>query len=201
MVKGLKKMKPILFSTEMVKAILDGRKTQTRRVINPQPLHNIDEPLFNCGYGFVSTAQNYYSNRRSKQEVIYPKYQINSILWVRETWLKADDGYYYRADESVLSKELRTAYGFKWKPSIFMPREAARIFLKVINVRVERVQDISADDCFAEGMAGEYDGSSLCPELREFRELWDKINAIRGYGWKDNPWVWVYEFEQIESPK
>jgi len=193
------KLKPILFSTEMVKAILDGRKQQSRRVINPQPCDtSAGFDVFNANIKklqFIFECLCHDTVLR-----VTPKYQVGDIIWVRETWLMADDGYYYKADESRLSKELRMAYGYKWKPSIFMPREAARIFLKVTNVRCERLQDISADDCFAEGMAGEYDGSCLCPELREFQELWDKINTKRGYGWDVNPWVWIYNFERIEKP-
>lgn len=171
-------MKPIIFSAPMVKAILDGRKTQTRRVIKVD-----DAP-----------------------ENKLPRYEAGDILWVRETWLKADDGYYYKADIKVPSESenLRKTYGYKWRPSIFMPREAARIFLRVTNVRVERVQEITVDDCRLEGcccsdclQTGPHSPDCKCDTL--FYNTWNDINAKRGYGWDTNPWVWVYEFEKFNK--
>ena len=137
-------MKPILFNTEMVKAILEGRKTVIRRVVKPQPKQPI--PL-----GFV------VSSTDSKNEGCFgwgkdkcggiidyakPPYRIGDILYVRETWVKADDGYFYRANATPISEEVRKDFGYKWKPSIHMPKIAARIFLKVTNVRVERLQNM-----------------------------------------------------------
>lgn len=133
------KERPILFSTEMVRAILEGRKTQTRRVIKPQPNDIRESPFVKSG---IETIHGYE---------IKPKYEPGDRLWVRETWHQhsSDDDFctgeiHYRATEICV--------GTKWIPSIFMPRWASRITLEVTNVRVERVQDISEDDAIAEGI-------------------------------------------------
>lgn len=185
--------KPIIFSAEMVRAILDGRKTQTRRVIkgvhSSAPFgewNNPDEFLASCPYG-----------------------QQFDYLWVRESF--GDGGvregedvkYVYRADSNGLPFD-------KWKPSIHMPRQASRITLEITNIRVERVQDISEDDAKAEGCLGyeiktEHAGHIGYPETYkawrlpqvQFQDLWDSINAKRGYGWDANPLVWVIEFEKV----
>lgn len=182
-------MKPILFSTEMVRAILDGRKTQTRRVINPQYAEKSDgtrEPLDKyAADGILAECG---------------KYVRGDILWVRESFCPRyfDDGRpAYKADYDggrigdVVPEP-------KWKPSIHMPRTAARLFLRVTDVRAERVQDISYDDgaIWAEGIPATHDRNS---EIRHFIELWDSLNARRGFGWDANPWVWVYEFERISK--
>jgi hypothetical protein len=194
-------MKPILFSAEMVRAIQDLRKTQTRRIVKPQPSSGIRKSVF------VKSGLEDGHGREIK-----PRYQPGDILWVRETWLKADDGYCYKADIEVPSEseDLRKAYGYKWRPSIFMPREAARIFLRVTNVRVERLHDITENDARNEGVKDPYDYQEPSyydqPRVRgmeinksAFVGLWDSLNAKRGYGWDTNPWVWVYEFEKISK--
>jgi hypothetical protein len=181
-------MKPILFSTSMVQAILDGRKTQTRRVVNPQPdrfFEVCDTPgnyhLYDVEWGLGR---------------IYPKYQVGDILWVRETWSKDENGeYVYRANYGTTEDDSFPPSMFKWRPSIHMPREAARIFLRVTNVRVERVQDITAHDAIREGMESEIPFDTV----DEFKELWNNLNAKRGYGWDTNPWVWVVKFERISK--
>ncbi len=152
-------MKPILFSTPMVQAILDGRKTMTRRIRKPLTL---------------------------------TPYKPGDILWVRETWYQHYDGSYaYRA-----SAPENTG----WKPSIFMPHEAARIFLRVTDVRAERVQDITEEDAKAEGcMPTILDGVVFISAKGEFHAIWDNLNAKRGFGWDANPWVWVISFEQISE--
>ncbi len=144
-----------------------------------------------------------------------PKYVKGDILWVRETWQDSQCfdynmvGYQYRADKPAETHARE--YNIRWKPSIFMPKEAARIFLKVTNVRAERLQDISEDDACAEGVKIDDEGM-LCwdyltnnwlthndvPE-ESFRTLWQSINGRES--WEANPWVWVYEFQQIEKPK
>ena len=194
--------KPIIFSTSMVKAILDGRKTQTRRVVKPQPTLNI--PLGFCtgatdgknigkfGFGLCGDGGQikYYK----------PKYQVGDILWVRETWKPSpyDDGVYaYKANG--LPEPAGCQY-LNWRPSIHMPRAAARIFLRVTDVRVERLQDISETDAKAEGITVVTNNSGLM-YCRKFRDLWDKINGKRdkgAYKWDSNPWVWVIEFEPFE---
>ena len=147
--------------------------------------------------------------------------QDGDILWVRETWYKnyphKYGRYWYRADGEKI--DMPTIYGgtviygkddgLKWRPSIFMPREAARIFLRVTNVRVERLQDISEEDARAEGCITFHykTGDGKFEDVLEFDltardafcELWQRLNLKRGYGWETNPWVWVIEFEKISK--
>jgi len=159
-------VKPILFNTDMVKAILDGKKTVTRRLVKPQlPDNTIEireiDPL---GYLFFQTSDSYLGGYRNRKA----PYKSGDILYVRETWCYGaetieclldknikDDSYYYRADGNI--SELT-----KWHPSIHMPKEAARIFLKVTNVRVERLQDITEEQAIKEGVTKLYD--YLSPE-------------------------------------
>ncbi|MCM1364685.1 MAG: hypothetical protein NC122_06210 [Faecalibacterium sp.] len=178
----LKQAKPILFNTEMVRAILDGRKTQTRRVAKPQrDPYEIDDILYvretwNKGYIEISDAE--CSNECWFEEI--NKYD--------NEYFQAIAKYFYRSD--YLDGECNLL-GFTWKPSIHMPKEAARIFLRVTGVRIERLQDIDDVGVVAEGMnIGD-----------PFDDLWNstiKKKDLPLYGWKANPWVWVYEFERIE---
>lgn len=224
-------IKPILFNTEMVQAILDGRKNCTRRMVKPQPDEKHTYPL-----GFVTDST-------EKKEVGYfgfgineyggsikyanPQYQPGDILYVRETWERFEcwncDGdergncpkepkksvldktcgcYMYRATDEISGDA-------KWHPSIHMPKEAARIWLKVTNVRVEQLQDITEDGAEAEGVIdnrgfihspeNEYDRIYTARE--HFIEIWDrtiKKSDLDSYGWDANPWVWVIEFERCE---
>lgn len=201
---------PILFNTEMVRAILDGRKSCTRRVIKPQPDEKHTYPL-----GFVTDstekkevgcfgfAANKYGG--SIQYVKPPyRYAPGDILYVRETW--CDDRqfthastpgrYFYKASESG---------NFKWHPSIHMPKEAARIWLKVTNVRVERLQDITSEQISREGVEVEYPHVLNGEEKRyAFSTLWNstiKKSDLDRYGWDASPWVWVIEFERCEKPE
>lgn len=189
------KERPIIFSTEMVRAILEGRKTQTRR-IKKGKFNYVD---VECPYG-----------------------KIGDRLWVRESFAntllydgneKAD--YYYKADKSEGFHELRNRG--QWKPSIYMPREASRITLEITNIRVERLQSIGEIDAKQEGvkvpvspdgkylvaLTGKYPTCNYFkPEKKnyfqaEFASLWDSINAKKGFGWDKNPWVWVIEFTKI----
>jgi hypothetical protein len=193
-------IKPILFNTEMVRAILDGRKTCTRRLVKPQPDEKHTFPL-----GFVTDstekkevgcfgfAANEYGG--SIQYVKPPyRYAPGDILYVRETWKKAPNGYYYYEDW----QRDDIADVTKWKPSIHMPKEAARIWLKVTNVRVERLQDMTDDDAEAEGCF-DYTSTAL-----GFPDVWDstiKKSDLDRYGWDASPWVWVIEFERCEKPE
>lgn len=187
------KERPILFSTKMVKAILEGRKTQTRRVIKPQPNDIRESPFVKSG---IETTHGYE---------IKLKHEPGDRLWVRETWNVLDSDGCKPSDispikERAIYKANGDEYPF-WRPSIFMPRWASRIALEVVNVRVERVQDISEEDAMHEGatpLLVDPDGGS-CPYCEGFRALWDSINAKRGYGWDANPWVWVVEFEEHKN--
>lgn len=195
--------KPILFNTEEVKAILDGRKTMTRRAIKPQTVtHNGPD-------GQVTTSLDDFMYRNKKDFELLcaasAPYQPGDILWVRETWLKADDGYYYKADIKVPSESenLRKTYGYKWRPSIHMPREAARLFLRVKGVGVERLQDITEEDAEKKGVKAYGPNNCSGTSARiAFAELWDstiKKQDIDRYGWAANPWVWVIEFEKVDK--
>lgn len=220
----LKAGKPILFNTEMVKAILDGRKTCTRRVI--KKWSDYDETI-PCKTGFWKEFNerdgityikdyNFSSSWWPEKEYIKRKspYQVGDILYVRETFCEVpyeyehipmENGHItvpkiaYRADSKI-------DYTGIWKPSIHMPKELARIFLKVTNVRVERLQDMSIQDMINEGVkASDITTNRGVIEYRvvnRFEELWDstvKKKDLDKYGFGANPWVWVIEFERVEA--
>ena len=198
------KERPILFSGPMVRAILDGRKTQTRRVVKPQPPHD---------FGPWNNAT---TRSGGNEDFGCPFGRLGDRLWVRETFFIDDyryfrcalpknrpsdvdyRNYYFRADgeccEQVPECECASV-GSPWKPSIHMPRWACRLLLDVKSVRVERLQEINGIDALAEGITRE-DG--VAP-WRLFKRLWDSINEKRGYGWGTNPWVWVIEFQFVED--
>lgn len=217
-------IKPILFNTEMVRAILDGRKTCTRRVIKPQPNEKHTFP-----FGFVTDSTEkkvvgYFGFGIDEYggSIQYAKlqYHTDDILYVRETWKKAPNGYYYYEDW----QRNDIADVTKWKPSIHMPKEVARIWLKVTNVRVERLQEMKPVDVIKEGAYpdcwdclntygesgsqccyGTEEQCSQCDEvMMEWEKLWNstiKKADIDRYGWDANPWVWVIEFERCEKPE
>lgn len=221
-------VKPILFNTEMVRAILDGRKSCTRRLAKPQPDEKHTYPL-----GFVTDST-------EKKEVgcfgfgideyggsiqyAKPPYQPGDILYVRETWcglpvneaghMRGHTIYYYKADGELRPEGWRGT----WHPSIHMPKKAARIWLKVTDVRVERLQEITEDGAKAEGakqcyeqintienkpvtyLAEDYKGYYVLG----FKSVWNstiKKADLDCYGWDANPWVWVIEFERCEKPE
>lgn len=193
-------IKPILFNTEMVRAILDGRKTCTRRIAK-------DGIPDDAMWGYTAFTPKGYISCRGVYADGYGEgffklpYQPGDILYVRETWghpisLNSDKQYVFRADKIAES-------GFKndshiWHPSIHMPKKAARIWLNVTNVRVERLQDMTDDDAEAEGCF-DYTSTAL-----GFPDVWDstiKKSNLDSYGWDANPWVWVIEFERCEKPK
>lgn len=209
--------KPILFNTEMVRAImdgrktvmaiLDGRKTVTRRVIKPQPTH--EQPN-----SFKGSTM-WWGNK-----MFAPPYSVGDILWVRETF-NSDwcDHTIYKADGGS-ARGAGYSEEPKWHPSIHMPREAARIFLRVTDVRAERLQEISNKDALREGVArhglyneecyagGCYNGDfeSSCAECevprKGFSKLWDStVKDADCYGWNANPWVWVISFERCDKPE
>ncbi len=190
-------MKPILFSTPMVQAILDGKKTQTRRVIK------IDDAPENWNISIAGTS----IVRTEPYDVKLPRYATGDILWVRETFCEVPyehnhvpiKGGYITIPKYAYKADSERDYTGIWKPSIHMPREAARIFLRVKTVRVERLQDITEEDAIAEGMSKTLvDGVVFISAKGNFHVFWDSLNIKRGYGWDTNPWVWVYEFERVK---
>ena len=192
-------IKPILFNTEMVRAILDGRKSCTRRLVKPEPQ----------GYFEVSEEPLYIYDTDGNQGKITPPYQPSDILYVRESYSELTFGYVYKADGENID---HLGNVIKWHPSIHMPKEAARIWLKVTDVRVERLQEITVDDCHREGINIETsavtDGETLNRNhdfsLEKFEILWDstvKKSDIDRYSWDANPYVWVISFERCEKPK
>jgi len=217
--------RPILFSTEMVKAILESRKTQTRRVI-----------------------KNYTYEDNLNSDVRCPYGQVGDRLWVRETFVLESDEeyqdesfYYLVTDRPIKTIPEEGEYGSyhliphyratepepnivtdkqddeftRWRPSIFMPRWASRITLEITDIRVQRVQEISQSDAIAEGlifmggMADNWDEAPWCASLKDqepmkypsaaYGRLWDSINAKRGYGWDKNPWVWAISFKVLKN--
>lgn len=205
------KERPILFSGPMVRAILEGRKTQTRRVIKPQPnlkdRNTLSSELMTEAWqaGFVD---------------VHSPYNRHGRLWVRETWAVdgplnvakaqhedalagryvAGSGPYYRATEPAPDS-------LRWRPSIFMPRWASRIVLEIEEVRVQRLQEISPEDAKTEGVKrGPCNcanwvscGCPLSSYRLAFSKLWESINAKRGFGWDRDPFVWVIGFRRSEE--
>ena len=220
--------KPILFNTEMVRAILAGAKTVTRRVVKPQPARNLVHVCDGTAYGcwMDQSGQPYR-----------PPYRPGDILYVRETWsfcpcsgtcenacdttapnfYKGYEGcFVYRLDYGNTEDDSFPPSMFKWHPSIHMPKEAARLFLRVTDVRAERLQDITEEQARAEGaepfrMTADVDKpdnekhwEEKLPALVMFPEIWNSTikPADRAvYGWGANPWVWVVEFERCEKPQ
>lgn len=221
------KERPILFSGPMVKAILEGRKTQTRRIVKVQPqlidgLWHVLYGPWDAGHGIYETEEEMLAEYLNVISRKCPYGKPGDRLWVRESgWERPyrttkmlRDGadtwpaYLYSADgDDEWAKEQ------EWirRPSIHMPRKASRITLEITNVRVERLQDISCKDINAEGvmpalLAGhdiDIDGdlwpSGVKKFTTEFSNLWDKINGKK-HPWASNPWVWVVEFKKLEVP-
>lgn len=219
-------IKPILFNTEMVRAILDGRKTCTRRSVSsrqflgmlPDKCKNAAPDEFLKGKRMMFKP---YCDMTDAELIMTAykapyKYEPGDILYVRETWcalpvneaghMRGHSVYYYKADGDLRPEGWRG----KWKPSIHMPKEAARIWLRVTDVRVERLQDVTEDGAKAEGAIdnrgfihspeNEYD--SIHTAREHFAEIWNstiKKSDLDCYGWDANPWVWVIEFERCEK--
>ena len=208
-------IKPILFNTEMVRAILDGRKACTRRICKDANECTVpDMEFYNADrrtYAVHNFADKEHTEQLSIAERTCPICP-GDILYVRETWKKAPNGYYYYEDW----QRNDIADITKWKPSIHMPKEAARIWLKVMNVRVERLQEITDEQAKREGI--QYDE---CPtgftwkqetdmhncyttQIGAMQALWNstiKKSDLDRYGWDASPWVWVIEFERCENPE
>lgn len=211
-------IKPILFNTEMVRAILDGRKGCTRRLVKFLPGEN---PWWT---GYIKDGAMLY-NGRNEPCIRNVPYQPGDILYVRETWerfecrnCEGDNNgncpknpqesvlnrtcgcYMYRATDEICGDA-------KWHPSIHMPKEAARIWLRVTDVRVERLQDITIDEIRKEGLEPRFDVKDKFSDgiaRGRFLELWNstiKKSDLDRYGWDASPWVWVIEFERCEKPE
>lgn len=209
-------MKPILFNTEMVKAILSGRKTMTRRICNITINGSQKVPGNFCTAvefpvkNFLGVCANFFNEDGFYRGAAQQRYFKGDILYVRETWLKHQAGYEYLADGWQTGiVNIDGAGLFHWHPSIHMPKEAARIFLRVKDVRVERLQDMHLKDFLAEGVILTSIEKSDCVKApvrarERFFAVWNstiKKSSIDKYGWDANPWVWVIEFEQISKSK
>lgn len=201
------KARPILFSAPMVRALLDGRKTQTRRIVKPQP--NGTESVSPCHWVETGWSTSRGSSGCLCRPVRCPYGQPGDLLWVRETFCSDDDTpTIYKADgdeELYIKNHDLLCTNLPWKPSIHMPRWTSRLTLEITGVRVERLQDITEEDAKAEGIVfceRDSDGAEWysLPEwkwqspaaARAYRTLWESINGSGS--WDANPWVWVLEF-------
>ena len=208
-------VRPILFNGDMVRAILEGRKTVTRRVIK-----DTDDSMYAglCGLGPG------LFDKKTGLRVKEPYYRLGDILYVRETWGIENFDYddkkvfiIYRAGNeqengicvTLPNEKFEKIYesmaetGPDWHPSIHMPKEAARIWLKVTDVRAERLHNLTNRDAKKEGITVETDNSGMAHKAA-FMRLWDstiKKSDIGTYGWNNNPWVWVIEFERCGKPE
>ena len=189
-------MKPIIMGAESVRAILDERKTMTRRVVNKRAFER---------FRFSPSGELLGSFNESHPEwEIYPTvddapYHVGDRLWVRETWAEA---HYWTNDVDSETPIYRTG-DFKtpikpvvWKSPMFMPKAMSRITLEITDVRVERLQDITPEDALKEGFCNY--GTEV-DTLDAFCEAWQKLNAKRGYSWDSNPWVWVISFKKVKG--
>ena len=200
---------PILFNTEMVRAILDGRKSCTRRIVKPQQLIVMlpDKCKNGAPEEFLKEKKLMFKPYCDMTDIelintaYKAPYQPGDILYVRETWKKAPNGYYYYEDW----QRNDIADVTKWKPSIHMPKEAARIWLKVTDVRGERLQEITIDGIRNEGLSSmAVHSGDMEIALKEWENLWNstiKKSDLDSYGWDANPWVWEIEFERCEKPE
>lgn len=203
-------IKPILFNTEMVRAILDGRKSCTRRICKDVNAYMVPDMEFYNADKRTYAVHNYADLKHTEPlSLVERKCPIcpGDILYVRETFVQAASHiFWYKADDKeFLSKCIN------WKPSIHMPKEAARIWLKVTDVRVERLNDITVEECKKEGIWDDY--QTLSDEYHDmlmekaypetFGKLWNstiKKSDLDRYGWDANPYVWVIDFERCEKP-
>lgn len=216
-------IKPILFNTEMVRAILDGLKTCTRRICKDANEYTVPDMEFYNADKRTYAVHNFADKKHTEQLSIAERtcpICPGDVLYIRETWTEECGKYYYRADYDsdyldpceTLSGGypascrnhpgcdgcMETSTRIHWHPSIHMPKEAARIWLKVTDVRVERLQDMTDDDAEAEGCF-DYTSTAL-----GFPDVWDstiKKSDLDRYGWDANPYVWVISFERCEKPK
>lgn len=199
--------RPILFNTEMVKAILDGRKTQTRRLVKP----NFREGEY--GFWIITNTHTgefvrieYYDEFENETRWMKQPCEVGDVLWVRETFDNVAAGYpwYYKADGDLRPECWK---GERWMPSIHMPKAAARIFLRVKDVRAERLQTIDGYGILAEGVDNGVSNPAMGKRWENmqrdaFEKLWNstmKPADLTESGWSANPWVWVITFERSEK--
>lgn len=214
------KERPILFSTPMVRALLDDRKTQTRRIIKPQPVRALPQefiPMDQAITRLKTLHQNGNTQIMTSGPLVgqavpkCPYGEIGDRLWVRESFTPNyfdGGGHGYKADWTKAAAEVATEP--KWKPSIHMPRKACRLLLEITEVRVERLQDIDEEDAVWEGIEGDEYGELwmdytkkhddperhlLIEPSASYRTLWQSINGPKS--WDANPWVWAITFKKI----
>ncbi len=233
------KERPILMGTPSIQAILSGKKTMTRRIVNVGKKYNnptsitkheyYKEPHFIDEGTALQGHYLYFIDKEISSLQRFDKYNIDDILWVRETWCygETDEAEAYPSKQYMIDQSTNTdKVIFKadvvndpdwvddemepviWKPSIFMPKKHCRLRLKIIDIKVERLQDISKEDAIKEGIfyAKRYGGYVYDKEGRGFHgsdpiisfyHLWEFLNEKRGYGWDKNPYVWVIKFKKI----
>ncbi len=215
------KERPILFSGPMVRAILAGKKTQTRRVVKPQPTCQWSVPPAVLFEGYLRR----WGCGDDVNKIRCP-YEVGLKLWVRETWLELDRHHWhtagrreelvdfcgtpkinsvaYAADSGGSdSDRCRIELGYtRWRPSIHMPRWASRLTLEITDVRVQHVQEISEADAAAEGVEivsiADAPRNAAWTFRQDFSRLWDSINSTRGFGWQANPWAWAISFKVVK---
>lgn len=204
------KARPILFSGPMVQAILDGRKTQTRRIVKPQPTGEFFgpkayRPSVSNRSGDLQPGPEQFGifDTCGEWSIRCPYGCPGDRLWVRETWMEfdadhriSDARYAYRASTTKDGEAMRQEYikcgrKYQWRPSIFMPRDACRIHLEIRNVAVERLHEIDEEDAIAEGSSA----AGQLTAVNRFTNLWVKINGEGSFD--ANPWVWVIEFRRV----
>lgn len=187
------KISPILFKTEMVQAILEGRKTMTRRT---KGLDKVNEEPREWNYLSMSYDKAIFYNDKNYDVEINIKSRYGNpgdVLWVRETFrdIEQDYGiprYEYKATEKINLTD-------KWKPCLFMPKKACRLFLEITSIKMQRLHNIHFIDALNEGMASVLENEDA---VTKFHKLWQKINGEKM--WANNPWVWVISFKQIQKP-
>lgn len=213
------KIRPILFNTEMVRAVKSGEKTVTRRLIKPQPRGRICFNMAGSDHGKWAypseSAKEYWGEEfrlpenlteEERSHLWTPPCHTDDILYVRETWARLFERTVYKAD---CNEDTIERMAGAWKPSIHLPREAARIWLRVKHVTVERLQDINERgprSAQAEGFVNDInlDDGTGASATKHFADLWDstlKPAERKLYGWDANPWVWLIEFEKCEKPE
>lgn len=179
---------PILFSSAMVQALLAGRKTQTRRVVKPQ--EKFPDKAFEV---FDDFKHDLVGTLKRQFGIKFPYGDVGDVIWVRESayYHNQEKQWYYKATDPLTDS---LEYGYKWKPSIHMPRIACRLRLEITDIKIERLQDINTDAAIAEGVILDM-SKKYFKHTHIFEELWNQINGDGS--WEQNPWVWVISFQKL----